>query len=202
MIPRCDGKTNCTLTVRIPRFYLSAEEREQVCRTRYIYGTDVYADDSDPLCAAIHSGWICGAWGDDFVLETLGVDLDVTVSKKDQTTMLLHAPKIPMVPLAGMDLHVTLLILPQLQRYMGTMRHGIKSREWGGDHDGMSFRIEKVRWVDTSSDRSEERTAVARRRRLQDNSMGSRGKGPGLRLGLWRQLGGKVENGRIGVVAA
>ncbi len=200
VIPRCDGKANCTLTVRIPRFYLSKEEREKVCRTRYVYGTDIYADDSDPLGAAIHAGWVCGDWGDDSVLEALGVDL-TKKEHKTQEMACVNPPVSPILPPEGKDLHVTLLILPQLQRYIEKRSHGIKSREWGSDHDGMSYRIEKIQWVDEGAGRGEERTAAARRKRLR-TALGPDYIGPALRLGLGRSLGKPLESAKIGAVAA
>ena len=42
------------------------------------------------------------------------------------------------------DLNVTLRILPRLEKYQGSSRHGISSRSWGSFHDGESFKIEKV----------------------------------------------------------
>jgi hypothetical protein len=64
-------------------------------------------------------------------------------------------PKGPMhVPL-DRDCHITILILPLLEKYSSTTRFGMRSREWGGEHDGykgvhdgLSFMIMSVRWVD------------------------------------------------------
>lgn len=202
VIPRCDGKVNCTLTVRIPRFYLSKEEREQVCRTRYVYGTDIYADDSDPLGAAIHAGWVCGDWGDDSVLETLGVSVNQKEGKDQETQMTLSSPPAtPMLPPAGKDLHVTLLLLPTLQKYAEKRSHGFKSREWGSDHDGMSYQIERIQWVDEGAGRGEERTAAARRKRFK-TAMGPKEAGPALSLGMGKSLGKSLESVRVGTVAA
>lgn len=70
-----------------------------------------------------------------------------------------HAPE-------GYDLHLTLIILPALEAYASRVRHGVKSREWGNDHDGLSFKIEKVAWVKESRERMEERSGAARKKRL------------------------------------
>jgi hypothetical protein len=75
--------------------------------------------------------------------------------------------------------------------------HGIKSRAWGSDHDGMSYRIEKIAWVDEQSARGEERDGEARRKRLR-MMIGSRTAGPAVRFGVGKSLGG----GKVGTVAA
>ncbi|KAH0113992.1 hypothetical protein KCU82_g23919, partial [Aureobasidium melanogenum] len=71
-IPRFEDKANCTFTVRVPRAYLGASSAveedsgtiagglEEICKTRAVWGSDVYSDDSDPIAAAVHSGWIRG----------------------------------------------------------------------------------------------------------------------------------------------
>ncbi|KAI5286775.1 hypothetical protein KEM52_001868, partial [Ascosphaera acerosa] len=53
---------NCTVTVRVPRWHLAAGKREEICYRRALWGTGVYTDDSDPVAAAIHSGFLRGAW--------------------------------------------------------------------------------------------------------------------------------------------
>lgn len=190
------------MTVRIPRFYLSKEEREQVCRTRYVYGTDVYADDSDPLGAAIHAGWVCGDWGDDSVLEALGVPTSQINGKgQESQTTFLAPPTSPMQPPLGKDLHVTLLLLPPLQKYVEKRSHGIKSRAWGSDHDGMSYRIDEIQWVDEGIGRGDERTAAARRKRLR-TTLGLKETGPALHLGLGKTLADSLETVKVGTVAA
>lgn len=194
-IPRCDGKENCTITIRIPRFYLSKEEREQVCLRSAVWGTDIYSDDTDPLAAAIHAGWIRGDWGDSLDLSLAGLNTvsDTTDSKQTEYTTL---PSCPMLPPAGKDLHLTLLVLPALENYSSRTSHGIKSRPWGNDHDGLSYRIEKISWVDEKSSRGEERGGEARRKRLKMTT--GKGTGPPLRLGLGKSLNAS----KLGMVAA
>ena len=104
------------MTVRIPRFYLSKEEREQVCLRRAVWGTDVYSDDTDPLAAAIHAGWIRGDWGDSIDASMLELNIvnDTTDTKQTEFTTL---PSSPMVPQAVKDLHLTILILPTIENY-------------------------------------------------------------------------------------
>ena len=194
-IPRCDGKENCTMTIRIPRFYLSKDEREQVCLGRAVWGTEVYSDDSDPLAAAIHAGWIRGDWGDSIDFSTLELD-PVNDQKDAKQTEITALPSSPMLPPAGKDLHLTILILPTLENYASRICHGIKSRPWGNDHDGLSYRIEKIAWVDEKASRGEERGGEARRKRLKMTT--GKGIGPTLRLGLGRSLGAS----KFGMAAA
>ena len=183
------------MTIRIPRFYLSKEEREQVCLRRAVWGTEVYSDDTDPLAAAIHGGWIRGDWGDsiDFSsLELNSVNGAIDVKDAEHTT----PPSSPMLPPPGKDLHLTILILPTLENYASRICHGIKSRPWGNDHDGLSYRIEKVTWVDERASQGEERGGEARRKRLKMTT--GKGTGPPLRLGLGKSLGAS----KVGMAAA
>ena len=194
-IPRFEGKENCTLTIRIPRFYLSKDEREQVCLRRAVWGTDIYSDDSDPLAAAIHAGWIRGEWGESIDCSMFGIKKanDTTDTKQTEYTSL---PSSSLIPPAGKDLHLTLLILPTLENYPSLTSHGIRSRPWGSDHDGLSYRIEKIAWVDEKASQGEERTGEARRKRLKMST--GKGNGPLLRLGLGKSLGAS----KVGTVVA
>ena len=174
-LPRFDGKENCTVTVRIPRYYLRKEEREEICLRRGLWGSEIYTDDSDPVAAAIHGGWIRGEWGED--VDTSLLDLGSHESSPDsskdgkqiaETQMTLTSPPtVPMLPVKDRDLHMTLLILPTLQSYTGLVAHGIKSRSWSSKHDGLSFKVEKIVWVDEKAGRGEERGGEARRKRLR-----------------------------------
>ncbi|KAL1906703.1 hypothetical protein Sste5344_007556 [Sporothrix stenoceras] len=80
----------------------------------------------------------------------------------------------PMTIPAGRDLHVTLLVLPTLVKYSATTRFGIRSREWGGQpheqhqpHDGMSFKILKIRWVVNGAGAQSRLRGKARRERMR-----------------------------------
>ena len=174
------------MTIRIPRFYLSKEEREQVCLRRAVWGTDIYSDDTDPLAAAIHAGWIRGDWGDSIDASLLDINIgnDTTDTKQTEYSAV---PSCPVLPPPGKDLHLTILLLPTLENYASRISHGIKSRPWGNDHDGLSYRIEKMAWVDEKASRGEERSGEARRKRLK--MMTGKGSGPSLRLGLGKSLG-------------
>lgn len=192
LIPRFEGKGNCTFTVRVPRFYMKRKEREKICRQRALWGADVYTDDSDSLAAAMHAGWIRGDWGEGVDPSNLGsatvtgpTRLDPAVSGSVSLAVLVRPPQ-PIIPPPGKDLHLTLLILPALQNYASLVQHGIKSRAWGDTHDGMSFMIEKMVWVDEGAGYGEERGARARRKRMKVwHAMGS---GPPMRLNTMKQI--------------
>ena len=147
------------------------DELLHICARRAVWGTDVYTDDSDPLCASIHAGWIRGAWPADVDVRLLEPDLRHVTLAADavdwKSTVLEEPPtESPMISPHNKDLHITLLILPALQAYTGRIAHGVKSRDWGSDHDGSSFRIERIAWVDEAGSKAEERTATARRKRI------------------------------------
>ncbi|KAL8736476.1 MAG: hypothetical protein Q9166_000268 [cf. Caloplaca sp. 2 TL-2023] len=185
-LPRFEGKENCTFTIRIPRFYLSDLEREEVTRRRALWGCDVYTDDSDPLAAAIHSGWVQGHWGNDIDLSMLETadpssrPTEISEPLVAGTVIMTSPPQIPMIPPMNRDLHLTCLVLPPLEKYTSKICHGIKSREWGNNHDGMSFRIQKVEWLDDGVSKGEERTGEARKKRTKTLLEERRGLGRGL----------------------
>ncbi|KAL9089099.1 MAG: hypothetical protein Q9165_005912 [Trypethelium subeluteriae] len=185
-LPRFDvSKANCTFTIRVPRYYLCPAQREAVCGARCLWGTEVYTDDSDPLAVCIHGGWVKGEWGEDVDSELLGKESsdggdrngfvggsdDGDDSAAGDGTVMTQAPRSgPVAPPDGRDLHITVLILPPLEEYASTTGWGMKSRRWGGNHDGMSFKILRLEWVDEGMGRAEERTGAARRRRLAGRS--------------------------------
>ena len=167
-----------------PRFYLSEACREQVCGARKIWGTDVYTDDSDPVAAAIHSGWIWGAWGEDVDIELLELNGPTKLVKRNgkvkvdsdgqegEEMTVLGAPPTsgPAIPPADCDAHITLLILPPLKQYEASNWNGMRSRSWSDNHDGMSFKVEKIEWVDEGPDsRWKENGMVARKQRIRAN---------------------------------
>lgn len=181
--PFFEAKENCTFTVRIPRNFLTDKSREHVCSQRQIWGTDVYTDDSDVLAAAMHAGWIRGAWSDDVDISMLELNpapsptngangegkSDQNVSDKTTATTTLSEPPSggPVSPPPHRDAHVTVLILPPLEKYAPCTWHGIRSRAWGDNHDGMSFKIHKIEWVDEGPEaRLAEKGAKALSRRL------------------------------------
>ena len=193
-IPRFEGKENCVFTVRVPRYYLRHSEREDICQTRALWGTDVYTDDSDPVAAAIHSGWIRGAWGEDVDVSLLDLGDEVEnpnppASDTEQTpgevtVNVTKLPPHPIIPPSKLDLHINLVMLPRLEGYSSTIRYGIQSREWKKTpHDGMSFMVESIAWMDEKTSRGEERSGEARRERLK-KLHGSRTAATGAKIHL------------------
>jgi Histone deacetylation protein Rxt3 len=182
-----ESNWNCTFTVRVPRYYLMPTEREKICAGANLWGTSIYTDDSDPVAMAIHSGWIRGEWGD-------GVDaslLDIAPPPTDlEVPEEMDAPPpAPIIPPEDCEAHITMVILPTLQRYQGAVMNGIKSRPFGPPptgskdekkevehdlerslavHDGSSWMISSIRWVDERLDRGYGRTAAEKRRHRAD----------------------------------
>ncbi len=64
---------------------------------------------------------------------------------------ILRGQNVPNTDVADHDLKITIRILPKLQRYYPTYRHGLSSRGWGKTHDGYSYRIEKVEKLEKDS---------------------------------------------------
>lgn len=170
-LPRFEGKENCTFTVRVPRYRIDAARREEICARRALWGTGVYTDDSDPVAAAIHSGFIRGAWGEDVDESFLDLEIRDTyqhappLSEEERES---DQPRIPPVPPADKDLHITLLVLPKLDKYDQSVLFGIKSRTWDDNHDGVSFQVLRIDWVEEGAGRGEERGGEARRKRLRN----------------------------------
>ena len=193
-IPRFEDKENCILTVRVPRYYLRHSEREDICQTRALWGSDIYTDDSDPVAAAIHSGWVRGAWGEDIDISLLDLGdeveninsptSDTEQTPGDATVLVSKLPAHPFVPPPKLDLHINLVLLPRLECYSSSIRYGIQSREWKRiAHDGVSFMVESIMWVDEKTGRGEGRSGEARRRRLQHLN-GSRAAAAGTKIHL------------------
>ncbi|KAG9779067.1 hypothetical protein KCU88_g4080, partial [Aureobasidium melanogenum] len=180
---------NCTYTVRVPRIWLRERERFLICQERYLWGSGIYTDDSDPVAAAMHSGFIASVYPS-------GIDEALLQKVIDEQTPVIEgspAPKKPMPVDENKDLHITLLVLPQLERYVDSVRFGIKSRSWpdGSEspasnmprsgssnsnnnskspktpHDGVSFMVLKVEFVDDGAEvKRIGRTGKERRERL------------------------------------
>ncbi|KAI0182632.1 histone deacetylation protein Rxt3-domain-containing protein [Xylaria flabelliformis] len=171
---------NSSLTVKIPRVHLTPVAREEITSRRAVWGTDVYTDDSDVVAACIHAGWIRGEWPSDVDIDLLELQKPATKSKQRIMPAEQHLEVLNSVPASGpihvpadRDLHVTLLILPPLEKYASSTRYGIQSREFGGTyngrksiHDGLSFMIISVRWVDGAAPQSRLR-GKARRERIR-----------------------------------
>ncbi|KAI0171684.1 Rxt3-domain-containing protein [Hypoxylon sp. FL1284] len=174
------GNENSTLTMKIPRINLTPAAREEITSRRAVWGTDVYTDDSDVVAACIHAGWIRGEWSDDVDVDLLGLYKPSTSKKQRNVPAEQHLEVLTSPPASGpvhvpadRDLHVTLLILPLLEKYSSSTRFGIQSREFGGVckghksiHDGISFMITSVRWVDGAAPQCRLR-GKARRERIR-----------------------------------
>lgn len=84
----------------------------------------------------------------------------------DADSTLTKPPAAPVTPPVDMDLHIEILILPQIQEYAATVEYGISSKK-GKAQEGLSFMINKVKWVEEAfGSRGQERTAAALKRRL------------------------------------
>ncbi|KAM0353074.1 hypothetical protein ACHAPU_001963 [Fusarium lateritium] len=179
------NKENCTLTVKVPRIHLSPIAREEITSRGYLWGTDIYTDDSDVVAACIHSGWIKGEWAEDVDNSVLDIDQGATDKRRKKhvnssvdldSECLITAPPTsgPMSIPPRRDLHVNILILPRLVRYYPSTRHGITSREFGGEyghrhsvHDGISYMIKSVRWVENGAQPQARLRGKARRERMR-----------------------------------
>lgn len=166
-LPRFEmNPINCTLTVRVPRYYLKPRQRQQIVLQRHLWGARIYRDDSDPIAAAIHSGWIRGEWDETVDVSMLDPRITVANEPSDAEDTLTKVPAAPVTPPADMELHITLLILPTIEEYHSTCEYGITSRK-SLNHDGLSFMVHKIQWVDEGyGTRGQERGAAALKRRL------------------------------------
>ncbi|KAL9635522.1 MAG: hypothetical protein Q9164_003403 [Protoblastenia rupestris] len=194
VIPSCTRNDNCTLTVRIPRFYLTSSEREALCQRRAVWGSEVYTDDSNPLAAAIHAGWIRGEWGSGIDISMLEIEPGPENATDPKQVSFTSPPPSTLLPPKDRDLHLTLLILPPLKTYASTVAHGIKSRLWGRDHDGMSFKIEKMEWVNEGVAAGEERSGKAKKARMRALMRPSAGYNmPAVKVGLGKKRIAEVQ---------
>ncbi|EXJ88982.1 hypothetical protein A1O3_02046 [Capronia epimyces CBS 606.96] len=175
--------TNCTYTVRVPRTWLRQRERGLICQERYLWGSGIYSDDSDPVAAAMHSGFIAS-------VHPPGIDealLQKVIEEQNPRIEGSTAPERPMPVDETKDLHITLLVLPQLEQYVESVRFGIKSRSWPDEpesspsattdsgptsnktpHDGVSFMVLKTEFVEDGAEvKRVGRTGKEKRARLQ-----------------------------------
>ncbi|RPB13050.1 Rxt3-domain-containing protein [Morchella conica CCBAS932] len=188
LLPRFEGKENSIFQVRIPRRYLSEQQRKEVHRRRCVWGTEVYTDDSDVMAALIHLGKIPGvmppdvdpAWVAEYGARKITTNGQTSASPRSPLVPSPTKKKvngaggkaekqqvqdIPVIP-AGKDLIVNLLILPTLERYTGSTCNGLKSRSWGTIHDGMSYSVWDIEWVEAGE--AEARGGGSKKRRLDE----------------------------------
>lgn len=147
ILPRFEQKHHFALIdVDVPYYHLTYNENLAVLANA-VWGTDVYADDSDVVAATIHSGFFIPHDHPNHLLP-----IYPAIQASHQVMDNKWAP--PAAPLYGdedvrdgccaHDLRITLRILPKLVRYTPSQRLLMQSRGWGMDHDGESYRIEKV----------------------------------------------------------
>lgn len=187
------GKENCTLTVKVSRIHLSSIAREEITSRAFLWGTDVYTDDSDVVAACIHGGWIKGEWTEDVDTSLLDLDQGMNGETKRRKVKnqesesanatsegLISAPPVagPMAVPAERDLHVTVLILPRLVKYGSSTRYGITSREFGGEygsrhavHDGLSYMVKSIRWVQNGAQPQARLRGKGRRERMREQAV-------------------------------
>lgn len=182
------GKENSVLTVKVPLVHLTPVAREEITARAFLWGTDVYSDDSDVVAACIHGGWIMGEWTDDVDTAMLNLDNSEGKDGKDKSSKAkAHRPELdseglitgppaagPLPIPANRDLHVNLLILPRLVKYSSSTRFGMTSREFGGTfgarhavHDGLSYMIKSIRWVENGGQLQARLRGQARRERMR-----------------------------------
>ncbi|CAJ0629230.1 4427_t:CDS:2, partial [Entrophospora sp. SA101] len=114
ILPPLEFKENGLMEIWIQAKHLTWDNTK--VKEHFVWGTDIYCDDSDVVATLIHSG--------------LFVPLEYDKSKVVQNQ-------------PNYDLHVTIRAYPKLLYYKGTKRNNYKSRCWG-DHHGVSYKIEKV----------------------------------------------------------
>ncbi|GAB7360338.1 hypothetical protein MBLNU230_g8296t1 [Neophaeotheca triangularis] len=188
-IPVFTGCENSLYTVRVPREYLSPSSPtpttktktatdepsplEEICRRRQLWGTEIYTDDSDVIAAAVHSGWLCGDFGPEANADLHDLDLDenppTNPSSPSSSLALTTKPAHPVLPPAGHEAHISLLLLPPLDSYASTTTHHLTSREWNTStpHDGLSFAIHGIKFVQEGDDsRGTGRSGRERKARL------------------------------------
>lgn len=191
---RNPDQINCTYTVRVSKTWLRRDEREAICAERYLWGSGIFTDDSDPVAAAIHSGYLKGAWAewvDTALLEQIIQEQNPKIDAGQE-----NVPKELAEPPSGMDLHITLLVLPQLEHYQESVRYGLKSRSWpeeshAAPHDGVSFMVLNCEWVNERTERGKGRTGAERRQRLRSQFANRFGKAPAARTKNLLEMSGR-----------
>ncbi|GAA5896721.1 uncharacterized protein JCM6883_006992 [Sporobolomyces salmoneus] len=141
-------------------------------KTRQIWGTDIYTDDSDVLGMLVHSGWVrlarrerklrAGEKGaGEEAIRRAKERIEGPEKKRKKVSRVVN--EVAQHPSAAegtktkeneeeedtptpppKNLLVTLGIVPALVRYQGMERGGLRSRNWGNGHDGVSLKVEAV----------------------------------------------------------
>jgi flagellar biosynthesis GTPase FlhF len=193
LFPRFEGKENSIFQVRIPKRFLSDAHRRDVCRRRCVWGSEIYTDDSDIIGVLIHTGRIPGWLPDDVdpaLVKETGRKVVVRGAVTPSTSPTPPSGKWKVNGAAaaataaakkaaeekekeqgphiepGKDLIVNILILPTLERYTGSVRNALKSRSWNTIHDGVSYSIWDMEWVEAGE--AESRGGGSKKRRLNE----------------------------------
>lgn len=163
---------NCIYTINVSKTWLQDSERRMICASRNLWGSGIYTDDTDPVAAAMHMGWIKPAFHN--IDETLLQKIIHDQNPKVDISKDLKPPSKPIeIPKSG-GLRITCVVMPLLEHYEESARFGIRSRSWpetaaGAPHDGVSFSILKVEAVETGrEERRMGRTGVSKRARLRE----------------------------------
>ncbi|GAB5585835.1 hypothetical protein Unana1_00735 [Umbelopsis nana] len=155
-LPILEGQENATLEMRIPSWWLTYDNK--MVKKRALWGTDIYTDDTDIVSMILHSGKYEASYQEPQV--KLNNDVLLAMSG---TAAVIEPRRVDIDQnIPDHDVSVTLRVLPKLLRYAGTIRHHLKSREWGGNHDGMSLYVEKVDKLPRGEARSKGRGALKR----------------------------------------
>ncbi|KAJ1554096.1 hypothetical protein HK096_005035 [Nowakowskiella sp. JEL0078] len=143
LLPRfTDKQIGGVLEVRVAREYLSMENL--AVSKSLLWGTRCYTDDSDIVAMAIHCGMYVPS---DF---PHGIHRNVKLIPPSTTT---EDPidDSPTHDEPDHDLVVHIQVLPRLKRYSGSLVNGIRSRSWGGLHDGLSLLVRNCEIVPLDS---------------------------------------------------
>ncbi|KAI8888345.1 Rxt3-domain-containing protein [Backusella circina FSU 941] len=147
LLPNLENHINGTVEIRVPSRYLTYETDK--VQKRALWGTDIYTDDSDVVAMIIHSGKYQPPFkekeidsNDPFALMIAGKAHEaLEETRKRALTGKTHLNRDRHV---DHDVRVVLRVLPKLQDYASSIRHRVKSRHWGGSHDGVSVFVDKV----------------------------------------------------------
>ncbi|KAF1804086.1 histone deacetylation protein Rxt3-domain-containing protein [Mucor lusitanicus] len=148
LLPNLEGSVNGLMEIRVPARFLTFENVK--VKKRALWGTDIYTDDSDIVAMAIHSGKYQPHFIEPTIEPTDPFALAVAGKQKESIEaarrLALSGKKYTQHDqhwIPDHDLKVTVRVLPTLQSYASSIRHRLRSREWG-KHDGMSLFVNKV----------------------------------------------------------
>lgn len=155
LLPRLEGRENCLISVRIPRHLLSRALNPCVAK-RSLWGTDIYTDDSDIVSVLYHMGHLPPASSNDDDSTTNekpttttsnaitnNANNDTKVDKRSSSEISSSKRQLEQ----DGDGLATLLVLPKLEKYQGSLRNGVNSRTWTTQHDGVSFSVFKFEYI-------------------------------------------------------